>query len=300
MERSSSGQEPTHLPRWEEVAWRKPSERQVDAVLCTGADAQRSGKGTWFNCLKFRLGSAGEPTVCSHCYPVPYMKIPANNQVILPCVCLYIYILFVAGETKWKSCLRHLQLMPDPHSDRASEDYFTISQKQVILWHCLYLDLVSMCWNNLANFEGHWVFGIVGSCQCTESTKSAALFVENGNYQHSLFLNKISFGKPLIDFSYSDNEENEPFIIRIILQTQFFLPEASYGIQVLLLPASVCVSVRPSVCPSINKFVCTITRHLFKLRSPNLDQRCKTTWLRSLVFWGFFWGVIDLDFQAQI
>ena len=24
----------------------------------------------------------GEPTICSHCYSVPYMKIPANNQVI--------------------------------------------------------------------------------------------------------------------------------------------------------------------------------------------------------------------------
>ena len=30
----------------------------------------RSGKGTQFHCLKFRLGSAGEPTVCSHCYDV--------------------------------------------------------------------------------------------------------------------------------------------------------------------------------------------------------------------------------------
>ena len=39
MERSSSGQEPTHLPRWEEVARRKPSERQVDTVLCAGAAA---------------------------------------------------------------------------------------------------------------------------------------------------------------------------------------------------------------------------------------------------------------------
>ena len=43
----------------------------------------RSGKGTQFHCLKFCLGSAGEPTICSHCYSVPYMKIPANNEVIL-------------------------------------------------------------------------------------------------------------------------------------------------------------------------------------------------------------------------
>ena len=34
MERSSSGQEPTHLPRWEEVALRKSSERLADVVLC--------------------------------------------------------------------------------------------------------------------------------------------------------------------------------------------------------------------------------------------------------------------------
>ena len=32
--------------------------------------------------MKFRLGLAGEPNVCSHCYSVPYMKIPANTHVI--------------------------------------------------------------------------------------------------------------------------------------------------------------------------------------------------------------------------
>ena len=30
----------------------------------------RSGKRTQFHCLKFRLGSAGQPTICSHCYDV--------------------------------------------------------------------------------------------------------------------------------------------------------------------------------------------------------------------------------------
>ena len=42
---------------------------------------------------------------------------------------------------------------------------------------------------------------------------------------------------------------------------------------------------------------------LFKLRSPDLDQGCKTTWLRSLLFFFFFWGggggAIDLDFHGQ-
>ena len=34
-----------------------------------------------------------------------------------------------------------------------------------------------------------------------------------------------------------------------------------------------------------------ITHHPFKLRPPNLDQRCKIPWLRSLLFW----GLIELD-----
>ena len=45
-----------------------------------------------------------------------------------------------------------------------------------------------------------------------------------------------------------------------------------------------------SVCPSINKFVCTMTHHLFKLGSPNLDQRCKRPW---------FWGWLALNFKVK-
>ena len=73
------------------------------------------------------------------------------------------------------------------------------------------------------------------------------------------------------------------------LQVLFwFLPEASFALRVLSLP----LSVRPSV----TKFVRAITHHPFKLGSPNLDQRCKTPWLRSLLFW----GSINLDLQGQI
>ena len=49
------------------------------------------------------------------------------------------------------------------------------------------------------------------------------------------------------------------------------LPEASIGLRVLSLPAS----VRQSVRPSVTKFVRAITQHPFKLGSPNLDHRCK-------------------------
>ena len=56
-----------------------------------------------------------------------------------------------------------------------------------------------------------------------------------------------------------------------------------------------CVCV--SVCLCVNHLlVRAITRDLFKLGSPNLDQRCKRPWLRSLLFL----GPIDLDLQGQI
>ena len=70
-----------------------------------------------------------------------------------------------------------------------------------------------------------------------------------------------------------------------------FLPKASFGLSVLLLHASVCLSV----CVN-HLFVHAITRDPFKLGSPNLDQRCKTPWLRSLLLG----GAIDFDLQDQI
>ena len=125
-----------------------------------------------------------------------------------------------------------------------------------------------------------------------------------------------------------------------------FLPLASFGLRVLLLPASVCVSMclcvyQSLACPHdnsgtiqtrITKFgpkmqktlfffivlgavnldlqgqiqlksltlpnfdlVHTIIRHMFKLRSPNLHQRCKIAWLRPLLFW----VAIDLDLHSK-
>ena len=75
------------------------------------------------------------------------------------------------------------------------------------------------------------------------------------------------------------------------------LPEASFGLRVLSLPASVCLCVRVSVRVCINHgLVRTITHHSFKLESPNLDQRCKRPWFRYLLFL----GMIDLDLKGQI
>ena len=54
-----------------------------------------------------------------------------------------------------------------------------------------------------------------------------------------------------------------------------FLPEASFGLRVLSLPASVCVCV--CVCGN-HLLVRAITCHPFKLESPNLDQKSKTPW----------------------
>ena len=56
------------------------------------------------------------------------------------------------------------------------------------------------------------------------------------------------------------------------------------------------LSVRVFVCLCVNpKFVRAITHHPFQIWSSNLDQRCKTPW------WGspLFWGAIDLGRQGQ-
>ena len=58
-----------------------------------------------------------------------------------------------------------------------------------------------------------------------------------------------------------------------------------------------CLFVRVCVCQCVNHLlVRAIARDPFKLGSPNLDQRCKRPWLRSLLFW----RAIDLDLQGQI
>ena len=66
-----------------------------------------------------------------------------------------------------------------------------------------------------------------------------------------------------------------------------FLPEASFDPRLMSLPASVCVNVCVclSVCVSVNpELARAITHHAFKLEPSNLDNRCKTTWLRYLLF----------------
>ena len=58
-----------------------------------------------------------------------------------------------------------------------------------------------------------------------------------------------------------------------------------------------CRCLRVCVCLSVNhKLVRAIIHQPFKLGSPNLVQRSKTPWLRSLLFF----GAIDLDLQGQI
>ena len=62
-------------------------------------------------------------------------------------------------------------------------------------------------------------------------------------------------------------------------------------------PSGIVACVCLSACVSVNpEFVRAINHHAFKLEPLNLDKMCKTTWLRSLLFW----GPIDHDLQGQI
>ena len=62
-----------------------------------------------------------------------------------------------------------------------------------------------------------------------------------------------------------------PLVVNYFLESYLqFLPEASFGLRVLSLPASVRVGVN-------HELVRAITCHWFQLESPNLNQTCKTT-----------------------
>ena len=71
--RKSPGKATGTVRDWTHVCTRA---RRKSKWTTGGYDALRrcscsqSGKGTQFHCLKFRLGSAGEPTICSYCYDV--------------------------------------------------------------------------------------------------------------------------------------------------------------------------------------------------------------------------------------
>ena len=57
----------------------RDSTRRTSEWLCTEDGSSRKISLFW----NFRLGLAGELNIGSHCYSMPYMKIPAINQVVL-------------------------------------------------------------------------------------------------------------------------------------------------------------------------------------------------------------------------
>ena len=63
----------------------------------------------------------------------------------------------------------------------------------------------------------------------------------------------------------------------------------------------VCGSVCVCVCVCINhELVRSITHHPVKLGSPNLDQRCKTPWFGSLLFWGWSTLIFKVKFNLKV
>ena len=77
-----------------------------------------------------------------------------------------------------------------------------------------------------------------------------------------------------------EQHPRNPVIIPWINCHWTVLPETSFALRVLSLPASVCVSVSPCVN---HKFVRAITLHPFKLGPPNLDHKI---WTRGAKYLG--------------
>ena len=99
--------------------------------------------------------------------------------------------------------------------------------------------------------------------------------------------------------------QNYSWKVYNLTSLEHFILEASFGLQILWLPLSVC----PSAClparllSACQPWAC-LRDNLWpihaRIRSSNLDQRCKAVWkapwLRSLMFW----PAIGLDLQGQI
>ena len=66
-----------------------------------------------------------------------------------------------------------------------------------------------------------------------------------------------------------------------------FLPEASFGLRVLSLPASVCLCVCLSVCVSVNpELVRAINHDAFKLEPPNLEKKVQNNLVKVPIVLG--------------
>ena len=68
-----------------------------------------------------------------------------------------------------------------------------------------------------------------------------------------------------------------------VIKKPTFLPEASFGLQVLSLPACVRVSVN-------HELISAITRHNFQLKSPNWDQKMQNILLKVPIVLGTDWA----------
>ena len=111
---------------------------------------------------------------------------------------------------------------------------------------------------------------------------------------------KSVLNKHIKEFRYVHEDCVSGFDKKIVptcILMKIFLPKASFDLQFLLLPVSVCLSVCVSVCLCVySKFVHIVTHYLFKPVPPNWVKRCKTHRPRSLLFG----GLINLFFQCQI
>ena len=117
--------------------------------------------------------------------------------------------------------------------------------------------------------------------------------------RHSLLVSSLDIAVVSLFETYyaiwfHGSQQDQGMSKHIIDSFVVLLPEASFGLWVLSSPASVCLLVCPYVCIN-HLLVRPITHQLFKLESPNSDQRCKAPWLRCLKFLGW----LTLTFKVK-
>ena len=174
-------------------------------------------------------------------------------------------------------------------------------------WHFTGDIFKCFSWTKLFEFwlEFHWILSPCSTWQYASIGSANGLVP---NRRQAIFCTIDDLGQRCIYASLGLNELRQgwvhTFCSFICMQSHFcasnifthFLyprPVLAFGYCRCL---RLCVCVCLSVCMCVNhEFVRAITLHPFKLESPNLEHRCKTPWLRSVLFC----VVIDLTFKVK-
>ena len=192
----------------------------------------------------------------------------------------------------WYIIMKYRHVRRPPHS---VENPNTVDPQWIILYWGSKWNLHTVCWGAVGCEWGTTTEAQRYHCKYNLTAVSIILPPRDLFYRRKIYFTAASFIFTVVSFMLLPRVLFYCHKIYFTATSFNFTAASFYPRPVLVF--GYCRCLRRSVCVGVNHgFVHAITCHLFKLESPNLNQKCKTPWLRSLLF---CW-VIVLDLQGQI